>query len=400
MAAVGDPHLRAVEDSRHRRACAPGPHARRVRPGSGSVRPSSRSPRPTPCSGSHSCFWASEPSVRIANIASDPARRPGCGPESPLRAPGRPAPYAVGARAGAAVALQVHAQQAEVASSWPARARELAYSTTARLGQDAVAYAVAHGSRSTLLVAEQVSSPGRRTSRLGSDADRGRGHRVRPRRAPRARARLVDQVNTTEAVGERSPRWECATRGRLSSGDFIAGAGPAHHGHTFHHAVRGSRTMSIADGYARVEQPGSAYPASIGPWLTNTLTGLTRRPRAAPADRARRRDAARGDPLELPIDQEASAAKLGAVPERVHWAATAAADATRRCAARRSNAHRSFSTLPLDVAGARRRRRRGPGLLPQTSAPAPAPEAVRRRGRADRAAAQRPVIVAERQAPF
>ena len=96
------------------------------------------------------------------------------------------------------------------------------------------------------------------------------------------------------------------------------------------------------------------------------------------------------------IDQPAIAATLGAVPERIHSGATAAADTAARCAARgwsggpgaRPAARRQGEEAPGGAA---------PGRLREPERPAPAPEAVAEVAELI-AAARRPVIVAGRGA--
>ena len=85
-AAVGDPHLGAVEDpvvavaARAWCACCDG-----SLPESGSVRPKQPIASPAAMRGSHSCFCSSDPNFQIGNMASEPCT------DTKLRAPLSPA---------------------------------------------------------------------------------------------------------------------------------------------------------------------------------------------------------------------------------------------------------------------------------------------------------------------
>ena len=113
---------------RRRSSCSPG----RCRRWARSAR-SSRSARPSAIPGSHRCFCSSEPNLWIALIASEPCtetkvRRP----ESPASSSIAARPYSTALAAGAAVALQVHAEQAEVAHLRGDLAREVRGRRTTR----------------------------------------------------------------------------------------------------------------------------------------------------------------------------------------------------------------------------------------------------------------------------
>ena len=85
------------------------------------------------------------------------------------------------------------------------------------------------------------------------------------------------------------------------------------------------------------------------------------------------------------VDQPGLAATLGAVPERIHSGATAAADTARALRRARVERRPVVLNMPLDVqAAARRPAAPPPGLLREPERPAPAPEARRRGRRADR----------------
>ena len=112
--AVGDPHLGAVEDPvvAVRRARVRMPAG--LEPKSGSVSPKQPIASPAAIRGSHCCFCSSVPNFQIANIASEPCTRhqaADAGVAGLELQAGQPVRDRV--RAGAAVARQVHAEQAE-----------------------------------------------------------------------------------------------------------------------------------------------------------------------------------------------------------------------------------------------------------------------------------------------
>ena len=85
-------------------------------PWSGSVSPKQPIASPAAMRGSHSCFCSSEPYFQIGNMASDPWTETRLrSPESAASSSRQATPYAIAPMPGAAVAGQVHAQQAELA---------------------------------------------------------------------------------------------------------------------------------------------------------------------------------------------------------------------------------------------------------------------------------------------
>ena len=94
-----------------------------LEPWSASVSPKQPMASPAAIRGSHSCFCSSLPKWWIANIASEPCTETSDrSPESPASSSRQASPYAVGRRAGAAVALQVHAEHARARRApWPGR---------------------------------------------------------------------------------------------------------------------------------------------------------------------------------------------------------------------------------------------------------------------------------------
>ena len=151
--------------------------------------------------------------------------------------------------------------------------------------------------------------------------------------------------------------------GVLGSGNFVATQALHAAGAAFHHARHEGGAISMADGYARVSGRVGRLQRPPGPGLHERAHRADRggqEPHAAA--RARRRGAARGDPLELRASTSpALAATLGAVPERIHSGATAAADTARALRRARGGAaarRAQPAARRAGRAGARRRRAR------------------------------------------
>src|SRR5690349_8366512 len=138
--------------------------------------------------------------------------------------------------------------------------------------------------------------------------------------------------------------------GVLGSGNFVATQALHASGVAFHHARHEGGAVCMADGYARVSGRVGVCSVHQGPGFTNALTGLTEAAKSrtpllllsgeAPAAALR---------SNFRIDQAGIAATLGAVPERIHSGASAAADTVR--AFRRAQLERRpvVLNLPLDV---------------------------------------------------
>ena len=235
---------------------------------------------------------------------------------------------------------------------------------------------------------------------LGSGCGRG-GHD--PHGSPPARAharRYGAPMNAAEAVGRTLAALGVRDAfGVLGSGNFVATQALHAAGAAFHHARHEGGAIAMADGYARVSGRVGVCSVHQGPGFTNALTGPDRggqEPHAAA--RARRRGAARGDPLELRgrparprghARRGARADPLGRDRRRRHRAG--AAPLARRAAARRAqHAARRPGASPRPAAPR-------PGLLREPERPAPAPEVVAEVAELI-AAARRPVIVAGRGA--
>ena len=206
-------------------------------------------------------------------------------------------------------------------------------------------------------------------------------------------------MNAAEAVGRTLAALGVRDAfGVLGSGNFVATQALHAAGAAFHHARHEGGAISMADGYARVSGRVGVCSVHQGPGFTNALTGLTEAAKsrtpllvlAGEAPRAAIRS-------NFAVDQPGLAATLGAVPERIHSGATAAADTARALRRARVERRPVVLNLPLDVQAQPAPGGAAPGLLREPERPAPAPEAVAEV--ADLiAAARRPVIVAGRGA--
>lgn len=138
--------------------------------------------------------------------------------------------------------------------------------------------------------------------------------------------------------------------GVLGSGNFIATQALHAAGAAFHHARHEGGAICMADGYARVSGRVGVCSVHQGPGFTNAMTGLTEAAKSrtpllllageAPASALR---------SNFRLDQSALAVTVGAVTERVHSGASAAADVAR--ALRRAEVERRpvLLSMPLDV---------------------------------------------------
>jgi thiamine pyrophosphate-dependent acetolactate synthase large subunit-like protein len=209
----------------------------------------------------------------------------------------------------------------------------------------------------------------------------------------------LQRVNAAEAVGRTLAALGVRDAfGVLGSGNFVATQALHAAGAAFHHARHEGGAIAMADGYARVSGRVGVCSVHQGPGFTNALTGLTEAAKsrtpllvlAGEAPRAAIRS-------NFAVDQPGLTATLGAVPERIHSGATAAADTAR--ALRRALVERRpvVLNMPLDVQAEPAPGGAPPGLLREPERPAPAPDAVAEVAELI-AAARRPVIVAGRGA--
>jgi thiamine pyrophosphate-dependent acetolactate synthase large subunit-like protein len=206
-------------------------------------------------------------------------------------------------------------------------------------------------------------------------------------------------MNAAEAVGRTLAALGVRDAfGVLGSGNFVATQALHAAGAAFHHARHEGGAIMMADGYARVSGRVGVCSVHQGPGFTNALTGLTEAAKsrtpllvlAGEAPRAAIRS-------NFAVDQPGLAATLGAVPERIHSGATAAADTARALRRARVERRPVVLNMPLDVQQEPAPDGAAPGLLREPERPAPAPEVVAEVAELI-AAASRPVIVAGRGA--
>ncbi|NGN62647.1 thiamine pyrophosphate-binding protein [Streptomyces sp. A7024] len=154
----------------------------------------------------------------------------------------------------------------------------------------------------------------------------------------------------------------------------------------------------MADAYARVSGEVGVVSVHQGPGLTNALTGITEAAKSrTPLLVLAAETGAAAVRSNFRIDQAALAAGVGAVPERIHSAGSAAADLARAWRMAAEQRRTVVLNLPLDVQAAELP---GPLALPaaaRATVPAPTAEAVAALADA-LAAARRPVFVAGRGA--
>jgi thiamine pyrophosphate-dependent acetolactate synthase large subunit-like protein len=206
-------------------------------------------------------------------------------------------------------------------------------------------------------------------------------------------------VNAAEAVGRTLAALGVRDAfGVLGSGNFLASQALHAKGCAFHHARHEGGAICMADGYARVSGRVGVCSVHQGPGFTNALTGLTEAAKGrtpllllageAPAAALR---------SNFRVDQAGIAATLGAIPERIHAGASAAADTAR--AFRRAQVERRpvVLNMPLDVQA-----QPAPDASPPPTSPLPVPPSASGHAVAAVAdliaAARRPLIVAGRGA--
>ncbi|WIY01302.1 thiamine pyrophosphate-binding protein [Amycolatopsis mongoliensis] len=156
---------------------------------------------------------------------------------------------------------------------------------------------------------------------------------------------------------------------------------------------------SMADAYARMSGKVSVLSLHQGCGLTNAVTGITEAAKSRTPMLVLAADSAGASVLSnFRIDQDGLATAVGAVPERVHSAASAVADTVRAFRTARQQRRTVVLNLPLDVQA--QPAPEPPDALPAIPGPAPLrPDAAAVAELADLlAAAERPVFVAGRGA--
>jgi acetolactate synthase I/II/III large subunit len=185
--------------------------------------------------------------------------------------------------------------------------------------------------------------------------------------------------------------------GVVGSGNFHVTNALIARGATFVAARHECGAACMADAWARGTGRVGILTVHQGPGLTNALTGITEAAKSRTPLLVLAADVA-GSAVRsnFRIDVAALAGSVGAVADRMHSPATAAADAARAYQTAERERRTVVLAMPLDVQAARCD---SPviALLPPLDPPAPAPEAVARLTEA-LAGSLRPVFVAGRGA--
>ncbi len=210
---------------------------------------------------------------------------------------------------------------------------------------------------------------------------------------------MPDEVNVAEAVGAALAALGVRqVFGVIGSGNFAVTNALVARGAAFLHARHEGGAISMADAYARVTGDVGVCSVHQGPGLTNTMTGLTEAAKSRTPLLVLAADtAASALRSNFRIEQDLLVRSVGAVPERLHSAATAVEDVTR--AYRRALAERRAVVLmmPLDIQAAMTSRGDVPAAPPRVRPPRPADAAIAEAADA-LAGAQRPLILAGRGA--
>ena len=204
-------------------------------------------------------------------------------------------------------------------------------------------------------------------------------------------------TTVAHAVGTALARLGVTTAfGVVGSGNFHVANALTAAGARFVAARHEGGAAVMADAYARVSGELGVLCVHQGPGLTNAMTGITEaaKSRTPMLVLAAEATAPRSN---FHIDQSALAAAVGAVPERVTSAATAAADLARACRTAIAERRTVLLNLPLEVQAAP-----APAPFELPAYPGTTPQAADRdaiEALADAlAAAQRPVFLAGRGA--
>ena len=185
--------------------------------------------------------------------------------------------------------------------------------------------------------------------------------------------------------------------GVVGSGNFHVTNGLTARGARFVAARHEGGAASMADGWARLAGKPGLLSVHQGPGLTNALTGITEAAKSRTPLLVLAADvAAAAVRSNFRIDVAAIAGALGAVPERLHSAESAVADAVRAYRTAWRERRTVLLAMPLDVQAARCDPPQVPPE-PDTWPAGPAPEAAAALAAA-LAAASRPVFVAGRGA--
>lgn len=188
--------------------------------------------------------------------------------------------------------------------------------------------------------------------------------------------------------------------GVVGSGNFDVTNALRRHGVPFTAARHEGGAAVMADAYARMSNRPGVLTLHQGCGLTNALTGIGEAAKSRTPLLVLAADTAPAAVLSnFAVDQDALARAVGAVPERVHSAASAVADTVRAFRTAVHERRTVVLNLPLDVQAAP-----APQEAPATVNPPPSPAPVRPAAESVASlvelvrAAERPVFVAGRGA--
>ncbi|WP_370965087.1 thiamine pyrophosphate-binding protein [Amycolatopsis sp. cg9] len=204
-------------------------------------------------------------------------------------------------------------------------------------------------------------------------------------------------MNVAELVGRTLAGLGAGTAfGVVGSGNFEVTNALRAGGVRFVAARHEGGAASMADAYARMSGKVSVLSLHQGCGLTNAVTGITEAAKSRTPMLVLTADSAGASVLSnFRVDQDGLAAAVGAVPERVHSAASAVADTVRAFRTARQQRRTVVLNLPLDVQAAP-----APAPPPLPAVPGPAavrPDPASVAAFADLlAAAERPVFIAGR----
>ncbi|MGK3206962.1 thiamine pyrophosphate-binding protein [Amycolatopsis sp. MEPSY49] len=206
-------------------------------------------------------------------------------------------------------------------------------------------------------------------------------------------------MNVAELVGRTLAELGVRTAfGVVGSGNFEVTNALRAGGVRFVAARHEGGAASMADAYARMSGQVSVLSLHQGCGLTNAMTGITEAAKSRTPMLVLTADSAGASVLSnFRVGQDGLAAAVGAVPERVHSAASAVADTVRAFRTARQQRRTVVLNLPLDVQA---EPAPSPSPVPDIAGPAVVrPDAGSVRALADLlAAAERPVFIAGRGA--
>ncbi|RSN04458.1 acetolactate synthase [Streptomyces sp. WAC 05977] len=158
-------------------------------------------------------------------------------------------------------------------------------------------------------------------------------------------------MNVAELVGRTLAELGVgAAFGVVGSGNFEATNGLRSGGVRFVAARHEGGAASMADAYARMSGRVSVLSVHQGCGLTNALTGITEAAKSRTPMIVLAGDTAASSVLSnFRVDQDALAAAVGTVPDRVHGARTAVADTVRAYRTAVQQRRTVLLNLPLDV---------------------------------------------------